>query len=302
MENPLTKWFKGLERTRDSAFKTIKNILTVSEISDDTLIDLENLFIQADLGIETTQAILSKLRHRIKSEMIIEMGELNRALEEELINRLMPLPDFHFDQFDPAIIMVVGVNGSGKTTSIAKLANFYKAKGKKVLLAAADTFRAAAEEQLGIWAEELDVPVVSGESGSDPGAVVYNAIQAAVSRKKDMVIIDTAGRLHTRHNLMEELKKIHRVAGKALSGAPHACWLVVDSITGQNAFLQAKTFQEAVQVNGIILAKLDLSAKGGIAFSIQDKLGLPIVFAGLGESLNDLVVFSPQDFVEGIIR
>jgi fused signal recognition particle receptor len=301
VKNPFNKWIKGLERTRNSAFKTIKNIITISEVTDDTLYDLENLFLQADVGVETTQAILDRMRNRIKSEMIIEREEFQGVLKEELISRLVLPPDINFDQFNLAIIMVVGVNGSGKTTTIAKLANYYKTKGKKVLLAAADTFRAAADEQLGIWADKIDVPVVDGEPGSDPGAVVYNAIQAAITRKKDLVIIDTAGRLHTRHNLMEELKKVHRVAGKALSGAPHACWLVIDSITGQNAFLQAKTFQEAVQVNGVILAKLDLSAKGGIAFSIQDKLGLPIIFAGLGESLDDLEVFSPKEFVEGII-
>jgi fused signal recognition particle receptor len=301
VKNPLSKWIKGLERTRDSAFNTIKKIISVSEISDDTLSDLENLLIQADVGVETTQAILDGLRKRIKSELIIEKEEFQKVMKEELIKRLIPPSEYKFDEFNPAIIMVVGVNGSGKTTTIAKLANLYKTMGKKVLLAAADTFRVAAEEQLGIWAEMIDVPVVDGEPGSDPGAVVYNAIQAAIARKKDLVIIDTAGRLHTRHNLMEELKKVHRVAGKAIKGAPHACWLVIDSITGQNALLQAKTFQEAVQINGVILAKLDLSAKGGIAFSIQDKLGLPIIFAGLGESLDDLEVFSPQEFVEGII-
>lgn len=301
MKNPLSKWLRGLERTRDSAFKTIKKVISVSEISDDTLYDLENLLIQADVGVETTQAILDGLRKRIKSELIIEKDEFQKVLEEELVKRLMPPLDLKFGQFNPAVIMVVGVNGSGKTTTIAKLANFYKKMGKNILLAAADTFRAAADEQLGIWAEKIDVPVVAGEPGSDPGAVVYNAIQSAIARKKDLVIIDTAGRLHTRHNLMEELRKVHRVAGKAFSGAPHACWLVIDSITGQNALMQAKTFQEAAQVNGVILAKLDLSAKGGIAFSIQEKLGLPIMFAGLGESLDDLEVFSPKEFVEGII-
>ena len=301
MKNPLSKWIKGLERTRDSAFNTIKKIISVSEISEDTLYDMENLLIQTDVGVETTQAIIDGLRKRIKSELIIEKEEFQKVLEEELTKRLIPPSDYRFDQFNPAIIMVVGVNGSGKTTTIAKMANFYKTMGKKVLLAAADTFRVAADEQLGIWANKIDVPVVDGEPGSDPGAVVYNAIQAAIARKKDLVIIDTAGRLHTRHNLMEELKKVHRVAGKALAGAPHACWLVIDSITGQNALLQAKTFQEAVHIDGVILAKLDLSARGGIAFSIQEKLGLPIIFAGLGESLDDLEVFSPKEFVEGII-
>lgn len=292
---------RGLERTRDSAFHTIKKIITVSDITDDTLNELESLFIQADMGIHTSQKVIANLKAKINSRGIVSRDEFEKVLEEELLNHLSGSSDINFKQFNPAVIMIVGVNGSGKTTTIAKLANYYKNNGRKVLLAAADTFRAAADEQLTLWGEKIGIPVVDGEQGSDPGAVVYNAIQSAIARKKDMVIIDTAGRLHTRHNLMEELKKIKRVAGKAFSGAPHACWLVIDAITGQNGLSQAEIFKEVVNINGIILAKLDLSAKGGIAFSIRDKFELPIVFAGLGEGINDLEVFSPQAFIQGII-
>jgi fused signal recognition particle receptor len=301
MKNPFEKWMRGLEKTRDSAFHAIKKIITVSDITEDTLNELENLFIQADMGMETSQAVITNLRAKIKSKGIVSHDEFEQVLEDELITRLITASDIDLKEYNPAVIMIVGVNGSGKTTTIAKLANYYKNNGRKVLLAAADTFRAAADEQLNHWAEKIDIPVVVGEQGSDPGAVVYNAIQAALSRKKDLVIIDTAGRLHTRHNLMEELKKIQRVAGKAFSGAPHACWLVIDAITGQNGLSQAEVFKKTVNINGVILAKLDLSAKGGIAFSIMDKLKLPILFAGLGEGINDFEVFSPQAFIKGII-
>lgn len=290
-----------MERTRDSAFQTIKKIISVSDVSDKTLDELEDLFIQADMGLETSQSIILNLREKIKTQMVISQDEFEKVMYEELISRLNSTPDSNFKNIDPAVIMIVGVNGSGKTTTIAKLANYYKMRGRKILLAAADTFRAAADEQLNHWAKKIDLPVVDGEPGSDPGAVVYNSIQAAISRKKNMVIIDTAGRLHTRHNLMEELKKVYRVAGKALPGAPHACWLVIDAITGQNGLAQAAIFKEAVNVNGIILAKLDLSAKGGIAFAFKEKLNLPIIFAGLGEGMNDLELFSPDSFVKGII-
>jgi fused signal recognition particle receptor len=197
--------------------------------------------------------------------------------------------------------MVVGVNGSGKTTTIAKLAQRYQTEGKSLLFGAADTFRAAAVDQLQVWGDRLGVDVVAGAPESDPGAVAFNAVQSGLSRNIDLVIVDTAGRLHTRFNLMEELKKVNRVVGKALPGAPHAVWLVLDATTGQNALQQAKAFKEAVQVTGIILAKLDTSARGGMAFAIQEELGLPILFAGLGEKPEDLTPFDPDAFVKGIL-
>jgi fused signal recognition particle receptor len=197
--------------------------------------------------------------------------------------------------------MVAGVNVSGKTTTLAKLAKHFQDQGLQVQLAAADTYRAAAVEQLQIWGERLDIPVVSGQQNGDPGAVVYDGIQSAVARNKDLLLVDTAGRLHTRYNLMEELKKIYRVAGKALPGAPHACWLVMDATTGQNALHQAASFQEAIPLDGVILAKLDSSAKGGMVFAVQGTLGLPILYAGLGERPEDLAPFNPEAFIDGIL-
>jgi fused signal recognition particle receptor len=201
----------------------------------------------------------------------------------------------------PFIILLVGVNGSGKTTTAAKLGRRFADEGKRTLLVAADTFRAAAVDQLQVWAEQLGLPVFAGQIGTDPGAVAYDAVQSALARKMDVVLVDTAGRLHTRYNLMEELKKVRRVVGKASPGAPQAVWLVLDATTGQNSLLQARAFKEAVAVTGVILAKLDSSARGGMAFAIQHELGLPILFAGLGEKADDLQLFDPDAFVEGIL-
>ena len=201
----------------------------------------------------------------------------------------------------PSVILIIGVNGSGKTTTLAKLGKKFQEQGLSVLFAAADTYRAAAVEQIQIWGERLEISVVAGQQDGDPGAVVYDGVQAAIARKKDILLIDTAGRLHTRYNLMEELKKIHRVAGKALPGAPHATWLVMDATTGQNALHQAEAFQNAIPLDGIILAKLDSSAKGGMVFSIQEKLGVPILFTGLGEQPEDLVPFNPEAFIKGLL-
>jgi fused signal recognition particle receptor len=203
--------------------------------------------------------------------------------------------------YHPAVVLLVGVNGSGKTTTAAKLGKQFAGQGKKVLLAAADTFRAAAVDQLQVWGDRLNLPVIAGQPNADPGAVAYDAVQSAISRNIDIVLVDTAGRLHTRYNLMEELKKVYRVTGKALPGSPHATWLVLDATTGQNALQQARAFKEAVQVSGIILAKLDSSARGGMAFAIQRELGLPILYAGLGEKPDDLTRFDREAFVDGIL-
>jgi len=302
MGNPISKWISGLARTRDSAFKQIKSIFNENEINDETWENLERLLLQADVGLEVTQEIITNLKQEVKAEKITSNNEFQLALKKELSDRLIKCDSIDTNFAKPYVIMIVGVNGSGKTTTIAKLAYHFKSQGKKILLAAADTFRAAADEQLLIWANRLDIPVITGQSGSDPGAVVYNAIQSAQARKQEIVIIDTAGRLHTKHNLMEELKKVHRVAGKACPGAPHSCWLVIDAVTGQNALTQAKYFKDAVAVDGVILAKLDLSARGGMAFAIREKLGIPIVFAGFGESLEDLQVFSQDDFITGLLN
>ena len=294
------KWKSGLAKTSKTAFGQLAQLLGATQITHETWEDLEVLLIQADLGIETTAEILEELRIVVRDQGLIYAQELSAALRDELRARLDPPPALHWKN-KPSVIMVVGVNGSGKTTTIAKLGHRFQAEKKSVLFGAADTFRAAAVDQLQVWGDRLGTPVISGAPESDPGAVAFNAVQAGSSRGADIVMIDTAGRLHTRFNLMEELKKVYRVIGKAQPGAPHEVWLVLDSTTGQNALQQAKAFKEAVGVTGVILSKLDSSARGGMAFAIQRELGLPILFAGLGEKPEDLVPFDPDSFVNGIL-
>jgi len=236
----------------------------------------------------------------VDREGLTKMRQLQGGLKEELRGLLREPPQIDLSR-KPTVIMIVGVNGSGKTTSIAKLGKRFSLQGKKVLLGAADTFRAAAVDQLEIWAQRLNLPIIAGQMGADAGAVAYDTVQAAIARDMDVVLIDTAGRLHTRYNLMEELKKVHRVIGKALPGAPHEVWLVMDATTGQNALQQARAFKDAVHVTGVILAKLDSSARGGMAFAIQRELDLPILYAGLGEKPEDLEPFNPDAFVAGIL-
>lgn len=300
MSNLLGKWKEGLARTSKATFGQIASLLGASEITDETFEDLEALLIRADLGVEVTEAILAALWERERKEGITRANALRAALREELRKRLANPEPITFPA-RPTVVLVVGVNGSGKTTNIAKLGKRFAGQGKRVLLGAADTYRAAAVDQLQIWAERVGLPVIAGQPNADPGAVAYDTVQAAVARQFDVAIIDTAGRLHTRYNLMEELKKVHRVVGKALPGAPHHVWLVMDATTGQNALQQARAFAQAVRVNGVILAKLDSSARGGMAFAIQQELGLPILFAGLGEGPEDLEPFDADLFVEGIL-
>ncbi len=300
MNNLFSKWRDGLSRTSKAAFGQIATLLGTSEITDETWDDLEALLIQADLGLETTASILESLKRITRTEGLTQASELSAALKQDLRSRLAVPPPIDFDQ-RPTIILVVGVNGSGKTTTIAKLSSRFHAQGKKILLGAADTFRAAAMDQLQVWGDRLGVEVIAGAPESDPGAVAFSAVQAGVARGVDIIMIDTAGRLHTRFNLMEELKKVYRVVGKAHTGAPHEVWLVLDATTGQNALQQARSFKEAVKVTGVILSKLDSSARGGMAFTIQRELGLPILFAGLGEKPEDLTPFDPDAFVDGIL-
>jgi fused signal recognition particle receptor len=294
------KWKQGLARTRNNTFGRIANILGVSEIDEETWDDLEAMFVQSDVGMETTEAVISGLKKRVQAEGLATARQLRAAIEAELSARLSPPPQITFDE-QPSVILIVGVNGSGKTTNMAKLGQRFQGEGKRVIFGAADTFRAAAIEQLQIWGERLNIPVIHGQQDGDPGAVTYDTIQAAIARKADIVLIDTAGRLHTRFNLMEEMKKVYRVSGKALPGAPHAVWLVMDATTGQNALHQAQAFKSAVNVTGVILAKLDSSARGGMTFAIQHELGLPILYAGLGERAEDLEPFNPQAFIQGIL-
>lgn len=300
MNNFLSKWKNGLSRTSRAAFGQIAAILGTTEIEDRIWDELEALLIQADVGVETTIAILDALENRMDREGWTKTSQLKQGLKEEL-RKLLAEPPVLDLTHKPTVILIVGVNGSGKTTTIAKLGQQFSQQGKQVILGAADTYRAAAVDQLEVWADRLKLPIISGQQGGDAGAVAYDTVQAAVTRKSDVVLIDTAGRLHTRFNLMEELKKVYRVVDKAMSGAPHAVWLVMDATTGQNALQQARAFKQAVQVTGIILAKLDSSARGGMAFAIQHELGLPILYAGLGEKPGDLQPFDPDAFVDSIM-
>ncbi len=296
-----SNWRTALEKTRKVAFGKIATFFGASQIKKETWEELEAQLIQSDLGYETTESIIRVLQDKVGQGGITRVNEFSTILRDDLLNRLVDAPEIDLSQFHPAIILLVGVNGSGKTTTAAKLGKRFADQGKKVLLVAGDTFRAAAIDQLQVWAERLKLPILSGQMGGDPGAAAYDGVQSGIARKMDIVIIDTAGRLHTRYNLMEELKKVHRVVGKALPGAPHAVWLVMDATTGQNAFQQAKMFKESVRVDGVILAKLDSSAKGGMVFNIQRELGIPILFVGLGENSQDLVLFEKTAFVDNLL-
>ena len=300
MAELFSRWRAGLSKTSQSAFGRLANLLGATEINPEIWDELEALLIQADLGIETTSDILTSLKHIVRERGLTRANELREILRVDLRSRLMPPPIMNWDAH-PSVILVVGVNGSGKTTTIAKLGKRFCDEGQSVLFGAADTFRAAAVDQLQVWGGRLTVEVVAGAPESDPGAVAFNAIQSGIAHKIDLILIDTAGRLHTRFNLMEELKKIHRVVGKALNGAPHAVWLVLDATTGQNALQQARAFKDAVNATAVILTKLDSSARGGMAFAIQHELGLPILFAGLGEKMEDLEPFNPDAFIDGIL-
>lgn len=303
-DNFFSKWLKGLDKTRKVTFSRLASIFGTNEITNETWDELEELFLQADAGVETTESIIESMKKTARSEGYSKASELTEGLREELRSRLKTPDDplATINKNKPFVILMVGVNGSGKTTTAAKLAKQYKDAGKKVMLAAADTFRAAAIDQLQEWGNRLNVPVIAGVEGGDSAAVAYDATTSAVAKGIDVLIIDTAGRLQSRYNLMEELKKVYRVTGKALPGAPHAVWIVLDATTGQNAMSQAKAFKEAVKVDGVILSKLDTSAKGGMAFCIASELDLPIIYAGLGEKPEDLMVFDPDNFVESIMK
>jgi fused signal recognition particle receptor len=301
MNNLLSKWKNGLARTSKATFGQLATLFGATEITDDTWEQLEALLINADIGVDTTLNIVNKLEDRVDREGVTKTSDLNAMLVEELRAHLDSSPTIQFF-IKPTIILIVGVNGSGKTTTIAKLGKWYSSQGKQVILGAADTYRAAGVDQLEVWAERLKLPIISGQLGGDAGAVAYDTVQAAIARKSDIAIIDTAGRLHTRYNLMEELKKVHRVVGKAFVGAPHAVWLVMDATTGQNALQQAQAFKNAVNITGVILAKLDTSARGGMALAIQKELSLPILFAGLGEQPEDFEPFDADMFIRGIVQ
>ncbi|TYP59963.1 signal recognition particle-docking protein FtsY [Thermosediminibacter litoriperuensis] len=289
---------QSLAKTRDSLAGKVESLLKFStKIDEDTLEELEEILITADIGVDTTEKLISRLREKVKAEKIKSPEELKEALKNEIIN---VFPEPKFDIIPPAIILIVGVNGVGKTTTIGKLAYKFKSKGKKVILAAADTFRAAATEQLSIWGQRVGVDVIKHQEGSDPASVLFDAIQAGKARRADIIICDTAGRLHTKKNLMEELKKLYRVSEKEYPEARISSLLVLDATTGQNAIAQARIFKEAVNISGIILTKLDGTAKGGVAVAIASELNLPVLFVGVGEGVDDLQEFDPNAFVDAI--
>jgi fused signal recognition particle receptor len=295
---------ESVRRTRESFFGKVSDLFDRRQIDESLWDELEELMIQADVGVDTTFKLIERTRERVKREHIREAGDAKIALKSVMVELLKMAPgdsEFNLLSDQMNIILIVGVNGTGKTTSIAKLAQYLSQRGKKVVLAAGDTFRAAAIEQLKIWGERTGVPVVAHAPDSDPGAVVFDALQAGAARKADAVVIDTAGRLHTKFNLMEELKKIRRVITKVDPTGPHQVLLVLDATTGQNALLQAKHFTEAVGVTGVILAKLDGTARGGMAFAIADEMHLPIKFVGTGEKPQDLAEFDPEEFVNALL-
>jgi fused signal recognition particle receptor len=298
--NENSTWRQALDRTRRAAFGRLSTLLGATEITPVFWEDMESLLLQADLGPRLTQQIITLLQQKTSAEGLTHRSELDRALREFLGSLLGASEPAVFTE-TPSVLLIAGVNGSGKTTSIAKLAHRFSRGGKRVLLAGADTFRAAASDQLEAWADRLGLEVITGAPGSDPGAVAHDAAQAALGRKMDLLIVDTAGRQHTSYNLMEELKKVRRVLGKAVPGAPHHTWLILDASTGQNAIAQAAAFRDAAGADGVILTKLDGSSKGGAVFRVRSELGLPILFVGLGEKVEDLVPFDQEAFLDGIL-
>jgi len=296
---------KGLEKTKEGFFKRITRIIVgKTTIDNDTLDQLEEILISADVGVNTTINIIQKIEERASKQKFINSNELNEAIKEEIANLMKDageVQDFNFvDAKKPYVIMVVGVNGVGKTTTIAKLANQFKKVGKNVYLGAADTFRAAAVEQLTIWAERIGVPIIKQQMGADPASVAFDTLSSAVKNNADVVIIDTAGRLHNKINLMNELSKIKRVMQKVIPDAPHEILLILDATTGQNAFEQAKQFTKATDVNAICVTKLDGTAKGGVVIGISHEFNVPIKYIGIGEKMDDLQLFNKYAFVESL--
>ena len=296
---------KGLEKTKENVFKKLSRaVIGKSRVDDEVLDNLEEVLISSDVGVETTIKIINRIEKRVSVEKFMNTDELNSILKEEIAALLEENNTGIIKGFDedlakkPYVIMVVGVNGVGKTTTIGKLAYHFKVAGKKVVLGAADTFRAAAVEQLTIWAERVDVELIKQQMGSDPASVAFDTLKSAISSGADVVIIDTAGRLHNKINLMNELSKIKKVMQKLIPDAPHEILLVLDGSTGQNAFEQAKHFTLATEINALALTKLDGTAKGGVVIGISDQLKIPVKYIGVGERMEDLEIFNKLGFVE----
>jgi fused signal recognition particle receptor len=293
---------KGLSKTHESLVGRIDTLLLgKKQVDAETLEELEEILVTADIGLATTVELVKSLEQRLKRNELQDGEALKNALKEEMLARLEATTSIlNTDSFSPFVIIVIGVNGVGKTTTIGKLASKFTSEGKKVLLIAADTFRAAAVEQLEIWGQRVGIDVIRHKHGADPAAVVFDGCKAAVARRADILIIDTAGRLHTKVNLMEELKKIRRVVGREIPGGPHETLLVLDAATGQNALSQAKIFKEAADVTGIALTKLDGTAKGGIIVAISSEFKIPVRYIGIGEGVEDLRDFNPEQFVQAL--
>ena len=290
----------GLEKTKNNFVKKVETIVIgYAEIDDDFLDDLEATMLTGDLGPKTTTYLMKEIRRGVTEGIINNTNEVMPFMEER-ITEMLGAQEEVLELHKPEVILVVGVNGVGKTTTIAKLAHYYAEQGKKVIIAAGDTFRAAASEQLSIWADRVGVSIVKHKEGADPAAVVFDACASALAKEADLVIVDTAGRLHTKVNLMEELKKIGHVADKQIPGAPHQTLLVLDGTTGQNAVSQAKLFGEAVPVTGIVVTKLDGTAKGGVVISIKEELGVPVRWIGVGEQMDDLRPFNAKEFANAL--
>lgn len=300
----IEKLKQGLSKTKKSLLGKITEAIGLSRKIDQELLDqLEEILLKGDVGVKASEKIIQDLKNRVKEEKIEDPQKIIEIIKDEILITLEEssiLTNTLNPDTKPLIIMIVGVNGTGKTTSIAKLAKKYSDLGEKVLVAACDTFRAAALEQLSIWAQRAGVEIIKSQPNQDPASVAFDAVKAALSRDIDVVIVDTAGRLHTKYNLMEELKKIKRVMGKSLEGAPQEVFLVLDATTGQNGISQAKMFDQAVGLSGIILAKLDGTAKGGIVIAIANELKIPVRYIGIGEKIDDLEEFDPKSFVEAL--
>ena len=302
-KNKKEKLDKGLQKTKENVFGKISRAVAGRSTIDELALDaIEEALITSDIGVETTLKIIDKLETRVARDKYINASELNTFLKEEISSLIFNYDDYQYDSDNPHVIMVVGVNGVGKTTTIGKLAYQFKKQGKKVVLGAADTFRAAAVDQLDIWAKKVGVDIVKQEMGSDPASVCFDTLQSACASQADIVIIDTAGRLHNKVNLMNELKKIKNVMSKVISNAPHDVLLVLDASTGQNAIEQATHFTNSTEVTSLALTKLDGTAKGGVVIGISDQFRIPVRYIGVGEGIEDLQIFDKNTFIDSLFK
>lgn len=300
----LQKLRAGLKKTKDTLGTQLDNIAKAGRKVDEQLLEeLEETLIQADIGVNVTAHLMEIVNEKIRSHQMSDASAVRKLIHDDLLQIFRNTDPWWEKRYPkPAVFMIIGVNGVGKTTTIAKLAYEYKKQRKKVLICAADTFRAAATEQLEVWANRIGVDILKQKAGSDPAAVVFDALGAAKAQDKDLVLIDTAGRLHTKSNLMQELAKIRKVANREVDGAPHESWLILDATVGQNGIVQAREFMNITPISGIVLTKIDGTAKGGIVVSIAKELGVPIKFLGVGEELDDLIPFEPEKFIDALME